>query len=309
LVYNLSRLGREGCVRIPPRRVIVFSSTHIGFISKLTEQNTIIGVANIKYICCDSLLKRKESLVSLGDEFVVDNEKIISLRPDIVFISGYGEDQLKKFEDLHKFGITVIPIMEYTENTALNRAKWILVFGVIFDKFSLSQKVFKQIEIEYNNLQKKLANYLLINRLDSPSVFVNIPFRGVWYVPGGNSYIANLIKHAGGSYVFQNYKNNVSFPLSFEQVYERAKNADILLNPNTAETLADIYSIDKRLKMFKAVREGKVFNFIKQKKQNCYNFWEKGVLEPHLILSDLINIFYPKNTIISHHFYYYQKLK
>ncbi len=307
-VFHLTRDYKKNAIHIPVSRVVVFSSTHVGFICALGQQDRIVGVADTSYICCADLRKRFNHLTIVGDEIAPDLEKIIALKPDVVFISGYSTQNEERFARLQRAGIAVIPVFEYRETDPLQRAEWIKVFGVFFDTYRQATQVYSSVVNKYNDLKDRLSAYLATARLDSPVVLVNIPYRGVWYVPGGQSYIVHFIKDAGAKYPWEKTRSSSSIPLSFEQVFNRAQNADILINPNTATTIKQILAVDSRLDKFRSIKTAKVYNFTRQKRGMCFAFWEKGVIEPHRILSDLINIFYPQNTFASDTMFYYQKL-
>ncbi len=307
--FYLSRSARDGKIHIPVRRAVVFSSTHIGFICRLDQQDKIIALPDSAFVCCDKLRHRMPGITMIGDELSPDFEQIIGLRPDVVFISGISPAQLERFKRLEQAGIAVVPILEYREQNPLARAKWIEVFGAFFDQYHQAKSIYKQIEKNYNSLKHGLASYLRKSGVDSPLVLVNIPYRGTWYVPGGQSYMANFVRDAGGRYPWADNQVSSSIPLSFEQVYDKAKDADILLNPNTATSIKQVVATDARLRLFRPVQIGQVYNFTLNKRQSCFAFWERGVVEPDRILSDLINIFYPQSNIASDTMFYYQKLK
>lgn len=111
---------------------------------------------------------------------------------------------------------------------------------------------------------------------------------------GGNSYSANFIKDAGGNYLWNEYKNSGSVPLSFEKVFAKAINADYwLIKYNniqfdmTYKQLGEEYALYKN---FAAFKNKKVFAV------NSANtpYYEEGPLEPDVVLADLIKIFHPE---------------
>ena len=59
---------------------------------------------------------------------------------------------------------------------------------------------------------------------------------------------------------------------------------------------------------FNSVQEKQVFNNTKRVSDNGgYDFWESGVINPHIVLADLVKIFHP-DLLPDHTFYYYEKL-
>ncbi len=306
--YYLSRHPRKGQIKIPVSRVVVLSSTHIGFISALGQTEKIIGVSGKQYIYSPLLRKRKDSIAEIGFENNLDIEKIISLKPDVIFVYSLSPSEEAKFKLLEKAGIAVVPIYEYLENDPLTRARWLEVFGGFFDKYKTALNILAEIEKKYNHHKDYIKKFTQ-NISHKTKVLVNIPYRGVWYVPSGKSYMAQLIKDAGGDYPWANTAAQNSIPLDFETVFAQAADADVLINPNTATTLSQVIATDKRLKKFRAIRLGQVFNYTKKVSPGGgFAFWENGVVEPDKILHDLIAIFYPNSIFAKDSLYYYKKL-
>jgi iron complex transport system substrate-binding protein len=120
--------------------------------------------------------------------------------------------------------------------------------------------------------------------------------------------MANFINDAGGNYLFKNEKARESLNLSIEQVMMEGQQADLWIHTGMANSLNDILASDDRLAQLPAYKNKQVYN--NNKRQNNYggnDFWESGVMNPHLILKDLFHIFHPQlNTDTN--LYYYQKL-
>ena len=75
-----------------------------------------------------------------------------------------------------------------------------------------------------------------------------------------------------------------------------------------AEEIKDIIGNDERLKDFHALETGRVFNHTKRIARNVANdYWESGIVQPDVVLADLIRIFHPE-LLPDHDLYYYQKL-
>ncbi len=69
-----------------------------------------------------------------------------------------------------------------------------------------------------------------------------------------------------------------------------------------------VVDYDQKFKGFKAVKEQQLFNNDKRVNAKSGNdYWESGVINPHIILKDLIEIFHPQ--LIEHDLYYYRKLE
>jgi len=120
--------------------------------------------------------------------------------------------------------------------------------------------------------------------------------------------MANFINDAGGDYIYKREPARESLNLSIEKVMLEGYDADIWIHTGMANSLKEIQGADDRLTQMQAFKNKEVFN--NNKRQNEFggnDFWESGVVNPQLVLKDLIQIFDP-NILNDTAFYYYQKL-
>jgi iron complex transport system substrate-binding protein len=295
-------------IRIPIKKSVCLSTTYIGFIEALNERNSIVGASSTKYIY-DSILQKRVSdgkIQELGAYPQINIETIIKLRPDVVFAYDMNGAMNKTVEKLEKFGIPVVIANDYLENSPLARAEWIKVFGLFYDKLTAADSIFDRVKTAYLK-EKEYAQKKTKKRI---GVLLNIPFQGVWYLPGGDSYMARLIADAGAYYPWSSHKGTKSFSVSFEEIFSKNDLLDVLINTGTARSLNDIYSSDSRLKDIKCIAGGNVWN--NNKRVNKYggnDFFESGAVYPNKILSDLIKIFHNQTMNADIQLYYYKKLK
>ena len=133
----------------------------------------------------------------------------------------------------------------------------------------------------------------------------------MWYVPGGKSFVANLIKDANADYVFKYDAHTGSLNLSFEDVYLKAKDADYWLNPAMVNSKKEILGFELRYAEFKAYKTGNLYNNNKIVNGKGFsNYWETGIIYPDKVLSDLILIFHPEiKPELKSELYYYKKIE
>lgn len=139
---------------------------------------------------------------------------------------------------LEHCGIKLLYNNEWTESSLLGRAEWIKYFGILFDKKAEADSIFFKIESNY-----KEATQLATQIKNKKSVMVGSNFKGTWYVPGGKSFMGQLLNDAGAEYYFSNTDDTQSIPLNFETVLDKFYNADVWLNAPTA-TMQELFSID-----------------------------------------------------------------
>jgi iron complex transport system substrate-binding protein len=268
--------------------------------------DALVAIDNMDYITNTAIINKFNAhhLAELSKGPQPDLEQIISINPDIIFTFGMGDAQKDADPKLQQTGIPVAMSVDHLEATPLARAEWIKFFAAFVDKKQLADSVFSEVEKKYHAL-KKLAASASTN----PKVFSEIKYSDAWYLPGGKSFMAQLINDAGGNYLWKNDTNAGSLPLSFEQVYAKAKDADYWINLSMVRTKAELLSYESRYTEFKAFKTGRLFNNNKIANAKGYSaYWETGMIYPDRILSDLIHIFHPelepKNGL-----FYYQQIK
>jgi iron complex transport system substrate-binding protein len=292
-------------IRTPVHNVVCLSTTHIGYIERLDGLSSISGISGKNYVVNESLRARiiSGSVEDVGYDESLNYELIVKLKPDVVFAYGVSSTVTATVQKLNELGIPVVLIAEYLEEEPLAKLEWIKVFGAFYDKGMEAAQLFDSVSATYNHLKQQAAE--LENR---PSILLGLPWHGTWYVSGGKSYVAKLVEDAGANYLFGSLDFRDSRPLSLEKVYETALKADIWLNAGDATTLGGIDAVDERFSRLPVRIRGAVYNNNRLMGPAGGNaFYESGVVEPDVILADLISIIHPQ-LLPSHQLKYYKKL-
>lgn len=293
-------------IKIPVEKVVVFSTTHIGFISSLGHVESIKGVSGLKYVC-DTILRKgieNNQIFEIGFAPNIDYERILSLKPDLVFLYGLESSITGIMSRLQSSGIPVVLIAEYLEDHPLGKMEWIKVFGKLYGEEYQASEIFENAKNEYEKY-----SMLADSAMEKPEVLTGLPWKDTWYISGGKSITARFIEDAGGEYLWKDNSSREFIPLSLEAVLAKAIQADIWINTGSARTLDEIEGRDLRFSNLEVYRRGLLYNNDALLQEDRGNpFWEKGVVEPHIILQDLINIFHP-GAIETHDFVYYRKLE
>jgi iron complex transport system substrate-binding protein len=293
-------------VPVPVRRVICMSTTHIAMIRALGETESIAGISGKQYIS-DSIVRtgiEKGVIPDIGYEQSVNYEMILTIKPEVIFMYGVTGDVTAIISRLESIGIPVVLNAEYLENNPLARAEWIKFMSCFYDKLEAGMIFFRGREEAYIQLKELLAGIS-----GKPYVMTGLPWKNTWWVPGGRSFAAVLIRDAGGRYIWNEDISDEALPLDIEAVYSRAGQADIWINSGSASSLEDVISTDPRLELFKPFKNSKIYN--NNARLNPYggnDYWESGVIYPDVILKDLISIFHPE-ILPEHILVYYRKLE
>ena len=276
-------------VRTPLQKSVIYSSVHCSLWSELDELKGIGGVCGLEYIKLPQIQEgcRNGSIVNVGNSMNPDIERIIDLRPDAILLSpfensgGYGR--------VGKLNIPIIECADYMETSALGRAEWMRLYGLLLGKEAQADSLFAGIEKEYLTLTQQVKS----QNLKRPTVISEMKNSSAWYIPGGNSTMGRLYQDAGADYVFAYLSNSGSVPLAFETVFDRGGNADIWLikyNQPQDKTYSELERDYAPYARFKAFQDRKVYGC------NTHHvpFYEESPFHPELLLKDLIKIFHPE---------------
>lgn len=290
----------KGEIQVPLKRVAVFSVTQLNALQKLGLLDVVVGVSDVKYIQNKEIQKRYANhrigqLAVEGSFFV---EKILATHPQAMFYSPYqGSASLSPALS----SIQAIPFLDFMETNPLGRAEWIKFTAAFFGKEQEADSIFQHISSAYLKL-KKLTDSVKFR----PTVLSDKFYDGQWYVPGGDSYIATLFHDAGASYVWKDVRKQGSFPLDFESVYKKAGNADYWRILGSYGERATYQALAKENKLYTKFKAFRMHHVIYCKAESGY--FEKGSLEPQIILADYIKAFHPE-LLPGYKPHYYKILK
>ena len=141
------------------------------------------------------------------------------------------------------------------------------------------------------------------------TILWNTPFNNAWTVPSQESWVGQLLADAGVNWVLMDEAEGVNEDFAFEAVFEAGFDVPLwVTNAFQVSTLDQLTALDARYADFAAFEYGEVYNNNARENANGGNdFWETGITNPHLILQDLVKIFYP-DLLPDHDLVFYQKL-
>jgi iron complex transport system substrate-binding protein len=279
-------------VKTPVSKIVCLSTTHIAFIDALKKNNSIYGISGHNYVYNQEIRDaiNKNKVFDVGYDNSLNYELIAKINPDLVTTYGIGSQVASYNQRMNELGIKTVIIAEYLENHPLGKLEWIKFLAAFYNLDDVANQYFDQIEKEYNDLLK-----IVEKAKNKPSILFGLPWKEVWYVPGGNSYLAKMVDDAGGDYIWKIDGSHESLTFNFEAVFSKAKDAEIWLNTGSINSKNDIINMDERFKKFNPFNKAKIFN--NNNRINEYggiDYWESGIVNPHIILKDMICIFHPE---------------
>jgi iron complex transport system substrate-binding protein len=288
-------------IRVPLGRVVCYSSVHCSVLDELDVIDSVVGVCEPRYIDVPAVREKIKdgSIIDIGMASNPDVEKIMLISPDAILTSPLKEVGYGKVENV---GIPIIDCVDYMESTPLGRTEWIRFLALLFDKETLADSLFAKTEQSYNEL-KTLASSVK----ERPSVMTEKEYGNIWYLPGGQSYMAHLLRDAGSAYFWENDSTTGSLSFSFETVLDKCEHADYWLIKYFNDKELDYSQLEAEYApyaSFDAFKNKSIFACNTSKNR----YYEELPVHPDYVLKELIAIFHPE-LLPGYRQKYYKKLR
>lgn len=271
-------------VRTPLESNVVFTAPHCQLMYELGCKNAITGVCDKDYINIPDIKER----VDCGSSMQPDIERIISLKPEGLFISpfensgGYG-----KLDKLH---IPIIETADYMETSPLGRAEWMKFYGLLFKSEERSDSLFSSIEKEYLALKAEAAKLP-----QGLSILTERKMGSVWYVPGGKSTMGILLKDANAKYIFADDTHSGSLAYGPERILSKGTEIDVWAFKcfgGKALSKSDLLAEYEGYKALKTFNQNSIY----QVDTSTQPYFELTSFHPEILLREFIILAHPKAT-------------
>lgn len=294
---KVSKAAGEESIQIPLKDVSCLSTSHLYYFSEIGGLDKVKAVSFAESLQDEEVKVaiKKGSLLNLtSGSSDYDAELVLELQPSVFTTYPFGDDE---FERLQRAGIQTLHFTEYLEKDPLGRAEWVKLAGFLLGEEEKAEAYFSQIKESYMLTKLKA----LTKKSERPSVVNANGYANKWTAPSGNSLVAHFIKDAGGRYVFENDTSSGNLNLDFERVYELANSSDYWASVvfSDSVTLETFVGEEQRLNDTEVMKGGSIFYCNAQEK----DYFGKGILQPHLILEDLHQIFYPASASYAPHYF------
>ena len=284
-------------------RVVCMSSSHIAMLDAIGAVESVVGVSGKDFITNPYIVASRHSIADVGYDGNINFELLVAQRPDIVLLYGVtGACTMQS--KLDELGISYIYIGEYVEEDPLGKTEWLIAIAEIVGCREQGIAYFSQVPQRYNHLKAMAA----AATSPLPRVMLNTPYVDSWFMPSTTSYLARLIADAGGDYIYKKNTSNHSVPIDIEEAALLTTEADIWLHVEGVSSLKDLRQQYPKFANMPCVQRGEIYNCDKRRVLGGGNdYWESGVVQPDVILRDLIKIFHPELES-DKEFVYYRKL-
>lgn len=281
----------------PLQRLIVMSTSHVGFLEAIGRTDVIAGVSGTDYLYLDL----DPAPVDVGYDSAPDYEKIVALKPDLLLTYSVSAAKSPFITKLEQLGIRVFMVNEHLESHPLARASYIRLFGALTGTMEKADSVLEAIRSSYIALADSLASSNQTER----KVLLNIPYNDQWFVPSRDNYLTAMIRDAGGEVLGSEEGRTVSSVMSVEKAYSLSKEADCWMNVGWCSSMGQLLSVNPVFgDMAGNIRSNAdalglagvpvIWNDNKRLSPKGGNdIWESGVARPDLVLRDIASILHP----------------
>jgi len=292
-------------IEVPAHRSVMMSTTYLTQLDDLGLLDRLAGLDSFAYTTNETVRGMIDAgelteIAPTGQE--VNVEMALDLNPDFIMAFSSGVPEYDLHPAMIAAGLPVVMDADWMENVPLARAEWVKFTALFFNAEATATTVYDGMVSDY-----KAAAALAAGAEDRPLVMSDTPYEGTWYVPGGAASTAQLIADAGGDYVYADNEDSGTLFLDFEMVYDDALDADVWINAFGFDTLDDMLAADARFGDFKAFQNGSVWANDKRGSGFNTEYYETGVVHPHVVLQDLVKIFHP-DLLPDHELYYYRQV-
>lgn len=292
--------------KLPFKTVMLLNSSLIGYFSELNLEDKITGVSSPEYIFSEKIhqIINHGKILNIGNEQKYDIEKILANKPDVIF-TNYVPNFANTYDILKKNGIELIFLDEFLEQDPLEKSKYLLLFGKLLGAEEQAEKKYTLIRENYNKIQN-----LASQSANRPGVLCNEMYGSQWFLPGGKSFVARLIKDAGARYIMADNGESVAVPMSFEEVFVKAAQISYWINISPHKDRKELLTLNPNYAKMAVFKTGKLFMINNREKDRANDYFESGVVRCDLVLRDYFKIFHPENkTFAGQPLVYMKELK
>ncbi len=276
--------------QVPFKKIILLNASMAGYIGELHAEDLLIGISSPEYIYSEriqSLLKQGK-IQNVGSDQKYDIEKIISLKPDVIFTNHIASFD-NTYQLLENNGIRVVFLDEYMEQKPLQKTAYLKLFGKLLGKDREAERMYENVEKNYADLKQ-----LALKAKEKPMVLANEMYGDVWYLPGGKTSTANFISDANADYILKNNTEEKAVTMSFEEVFAKSGTVQYWINAGNHTSRKEMLSMNPFYRKLNVFNKGKIYVITGKERGQANDFFESGVVRSDLVLKDYIKIFHPE---------------
>lgn len=276
---------------VPLQSIVVTSTTNVPFLEMLQVEKSLTGFPHTDYVSSEKTRKLIDAGIvkNVGQNERLNIEQLIELAPEAIVTFGVDNNN-PMIANLEKSGLNVIIQADWMEQSPLGKAEWIKLYAALFGKEKEGKILFYNIVKNYNE-----ALQLVANQKAESTVLYGSMYQNQWFVAKGKSWVAQFMKDAKSNYLWNDVEGSGSLGLAFENILDKAKNADIWIATGSFKNLNELAGNNPHYTQFGAFTNKNVYTFeSKMGAKGGTVYYELAPSRPDLVLKDYIKIFHPE---------------
>ena len=267
-------------------RVVCMSTSHISMLDAVRMVDAVVGVSGKQYITNEHV-SQSVKVKDVGYDSNLNYELLVMLQPDIVLMYGVAAENSAVTAKLRDLGIPYLYLGDYTEESPLGKAEWLVAISEIVGCRERGVEEFREVVERYETVKANVSR-----GGNAPKVMFNLPYQDVWYMPSDESYMVQLVEDAGGEYIYKG-KNTTrgSVAINLEEAYLLVADADVWLNVGQCSTMEELQRAAPHFMASSVVERGEVYNNNRRRTAaGGSDFWESAIVRPDVVLAELAAI-------------------
>ncbi|MDE6483416.1 MAG: ABC transporter substrate-binding protein [Rikenellaceae bacterium] len=285
-------------IRTPVEKAAVASGVHCTLLEAVGCGDAVRAVCQPEYISHRFVKEGIEAgtVADIGAPSQIDVERLIGSGAELIVMSPF---EGVSYGAVEKSGIPIVECASYMETEPLGQTEWLKFHAAFYGRLPEADSLFRCIEARYNAVRDTASA-----ASSHPVLLAERRVGQVWYVPGGGSYAANLYRDAGTVWPWSDNDSAGSLSLGFEQVVDRAADADVWLiryhDPSSTLTYDDLRDEYPLYELFKPFGKRKIFTC----NTAVTPYYETAIVNPDKVLSDIVRIAHPELLTDTRLYYY-----
>ena len=148
----------------PLSRLIVMSTSHIGFLRAIGGEDAIVGVSGAEYVYDSTVRARigEGRILDIGYDASPEYEKIMALKPELVLTYSVSPVKSQFLTKLESLGIRSFTVNEHLESHPLARASYVRLFGALTGNMSAADSVLAVVSKNYQALRDSVRALMTV---------------------------------------------------------------------------------------------------------------------------------------------------
>ncbi|AFJ03036.1 Vitamin B12 ABC transporter, B12-binding component BtuF [Methylophaga frappieri] len=286
-------------IQVPIQRLIAGNASVLGALAELDIVDRLYGTHNTRGVTVPAVQQRiKQGLVhDMWGYGHASIEQAMSVEADVYlsFYSAYPAGNMHP--RLWELGVTAVPQADHHETHPLGRAEWIKLLALMTNRENNAEAIFNQRVERYHALQALVAD--VSNR---PKVMAGyLSSRASFETFAQQNQKAQLIRDAGGEFIFAHQGAGSLIFLPFESVYAGAHQADVWLGTMTGQKDKNaLISANPLHGWFQSVENDQVYAWDRDYTGAWASpFQDQSMTHPERQLAEVIAVLHPERLTLA----------